>query len=212
MKLFILKVTSVMALTMGSIVAVEGAETASGASVDSAVESADFLPVFRSQVGMAARRSGPGASYRSTEGTSSYNCNNSTPGGDRIIRYPFTAPDNRVLDSVRVWGVKGVNTQDLGLAAYRSCMSQSDVLPTTQQLGSVTLTSTGGQFVSTLNLADEAPLNLDCKYWLEVTFGSSAAACALSNTNLRIYKMRVQSLRLDPDPIFRDRFSNDPLN
>lgn len=159
---------------------------------------------FRSQVGMGARRSGPAARYRSADGAASYNCNNTVAGGDRAIRYPFTVPNSRVLEWVRVWGVKGENTADLSLRVHRSCMAQSDVTPTTSVLAQTTLTTTGGQFSTTLSTGNDVPDNLDCKYWLEVVFGSNATACASSHTNLRIYKMRTQSRM--PDRIFRHGF------
>lgn len=159
---------------------------------------------FRSQVGMGARRAAPTARYRSADGASSYNCNNTAAGGERIIRYPFTVPDSRVLEWVRVWGVKGASTSDLTLNVHRSCMSQDQVSPTTSLLVGTTLTSTGGQFSTTLLAGNDVPENLNCKYWLEVVFGSSATACAASHLNLRIYKMRIQTLM--PDRLFRHGF------
>ncbi len=159
---------------------------------------------FRSQVGMGARRSGPAARYRSADGASSYNCNNTVAGGDRAVRYPFTVPDSRFLEFVRVWGVKGVDTADLSLRVHRSCMTQSEVIPTTSVLVETTLTSTSDQFSTTLNTVSDQPDNRDCKYWLEVEFGSNATACATAHTNLRIYKMRIQS-RMS-DRIFRHGF------
>lgn len=161
---------------------------------------------WQSQVGMAARRSGPGARYRSADGTSSYNCNNTTSGGERIIRYPFMVQDTSALEWVRVWGVKGANTADLFLNVYSSCMSQTEVTPTTTSLGQTTFTSTGGQFSTPIFLNNHSPQNLNCKYWLEVRFGDSSTACAANHLDLRIYKMRVQSRR--PDLLFHDRFSN----
>ncbi|TVQ40946.1 MAG: hypothetical protein EA370_02990 [Wenzhouxiangella sp.] len=165
-----------------------------------------FVSVFRPQVGTAARRSGRDARFLSTEGTASYNCNNTSPGGARIIRYPFSVPDSRLLDSVRVWGVKGANTQPLTMTVYRSCMSQSQFVPTTNVLAVAVLNTNPGQFVQSLNVGNESPLSLDCRYWLEIQFGDSAQACASSNANLRIFKMRVESLAPAPDPIFHDRF------
>ncbi|MBX3724545.1 MAG: hypothetical protein KF823_01330 [Xanthomonadales bacterium] len=159
---------------------------------------------FRSQVGMGARRAAPSARYRSSDGTSSYNCNNNAAGGERTIRYPFTVPDSRVLEWVRVWGVKGASTSDLTLNVHRSCMAQSQVTPTTDLIVGTTLTSTSGQFSTTLFAGNNVPNNLDCKYWLEVVFGSNATACAANHVNLRIYKMRIQTLM--PDRLFRHGF------
>lgn len=159
---------------------------------------------FRSQVGMGARRAAPSARYRSSDGTSSYNCNNIVAGGERTIRYPFTVPDSRVLEWVRVWGVKGASTSDLTLSVQRSCMSPTQVNPTTSQLVGTTLTSTGGQFSTTLFAGNDVPDNFNCKYWLEVVFGSNATACAASHVDLRIYKMRIQTLM--PDRLFRHGF------
>lgn len=153
---------------------------------------------------MGARRSGPGARYRSADGAASYNCNNTAAGGDRAIRYPFTLPDARVLEFVRVWGIKNASTADLTFRVHRSCMAQSAVTPDTTQLATTTLTSTSGQFSTTLNTANDVPSNLDCKYWLEVVFGSNATACALNHTDLRIYKMRIQTRM--PDRLFRHGF------
>lgn len=172
----------------------------SGVPTDLGFYRQDFL----SQVGMGARRSGPAARYRSADGASSYNCNNTVAGGDRAIRYPFTIPNSRVLEWVRVWGVKGTNTADLTLRVHRSCMSQSEVSPTTSTLAQATLTSTSDQFSTTLNTGNDVPENLDCKYWLEVVFGDNATACAAAHTNLRIYKMQTQSQM--PDRIFRHGF------
>lgn len=160
---------------------------------------------YRSQVGMGARRSGPAARFRSADGASSYNCNNTVAGGDRAIRYPFTVPNSRVLEWVRVWGLKGENTADLTLRVHRSCMAQSELTPTTTVLAQTTLTSTGGQFSTTLFSGNDEPDNLNCKYWLEVVFGTdTSTGCASNHLNMRIYKMRTQSLM--PDRIFRHGF------
>ncbi|MBX3725901.1 MAG: hypothetical protein KF823_08285 [Xanthomonadales bacterium] len=160
---------------------------------------------FRPIVGMAANPENNTAAYRGGSGnTGAYTCANTAAGGGRVIRYPFTVPDARDLQFVRIWGFKSTGTADTTLRVRRSCMTQAQVDPTTDILGSVNITSTDGAFSAFLNLANELPNNLNCRFWAEIEFGSSATACASGTQDLRIDRVRVHSLLRER--IFRGTF------
>lgn len=160
---------------------------------------------FRPIIGMAAQPAAHTAAYRGGNGaTGAYNCANTAPGGSRTIRYPFTVPNARALEFVRIWGFKGPDTADTTLRVRKSCMSQDDVDPVTTILDTLTITGQPGQFSALTSLGDDQPSNLDCRYWVELEFGSSATACATTTSNLRIERIRVQSLL--EERIFRGTF------
>jgi len=160
---------------------------------------------FRPIIGMAAQPAAHTAAYRGGTGaTGAYNCANTAPGGSRTIRYPFTVPDARALEFVRIWGFKGADTADTTLRVRRSCMSQAQVDPATTILDEVNITGAPGQFSALAVLSSDQPSNLDCRYWAELVFGSTTAACATNTSNLRIERIRVQSLL--EERIFRGTF------
>lgn len=186
-----------------AVLAMFGSNTMHAEEVDLRGASLNHQTDFRGWVGMAAQPADHTARYVSSGGTSSYNCNNAVAGGQRTIRYPFTVPDSRELQFVRVWGEKGANTSDVQLSVRRSCMAQEDVVPVTTTLGSASETGAPGHFTSLVVVGD-VPDNLDCRYWLQVDFGTSATACASSPSSLRITKVRSHSVMLDR--IFRGTF------
>lgn len=192
--------TVALALT---VLAMLGSNTMRAEEVDLRGASQNHQTDFRGWVGMATQPADHTARYVSSGGASSYDCNNIVAGGERIIRYPFTVPDSRELQFVRVWGEKGANTSDIELSVRRSCMAQSDVTPVTTTLGSASETGAPGHFTSLVEVGD-VPNNLDCRYWLQVEFGTSATACATSPSNLRITKVRSHSVM--SDRIFRGTF------
>lgn len=157
---------------------------------------------FRPFIGMAAQPAEDTAAYRGVTGA--YSCANLAAGGSRVIRYPFTVPDARALQFVRVWGFKTTGTADTTMLVRRSCMTGIEVNPTTVTLADTTVTSTTGAFTAVLSLGTELPLNVDCRYWVEVEFGSSAQACGSGTQDLRIDRVRVQSLL--GDRVFRGNF------
>lgn len=156
-------------------------------------------------IGMAAQPAAHTAAYRGGTGaTGAYNCANTAAGGSRTIRYPFTVPNARALEFVRIWGFKGADTADTTLRVRKSCMTQAQVDPVTTILDEVTITGAPGQFSTLAVLGSDQPDNLDCRYWVELVFGSSAQACATNTSNLRIERIRVQSLL--QNRIFRGTF------
>lgn len=157
-----------------------------------------FVPI----IGIAAQPADHTAAFRG--GTGSYACHNLSPGGSRIIRYPFTVPDARTLQFVRLWGFKGASTADTTARVRRTCMSQTQLDPVTVILDTTTVTGSPGPFTAALSLGTETPSNLDCRYWVEIEFGPSSQACASTALSLRIERIRVQSLL--GDRIFRGSF------
>jgi hypothetical protein len=158
---------------------------------------------FRGQVGMAGQPSSSEASYRSFGGTSAYSCTNFAAGGARQVRYPFTLPQDRYLEWVRVWGRKAEGTTDVTLRLRKSCMSQSQTVPSTVTLTTQQVTGAAGEFSHTLSVFETVD-NLNCKYWVDVDFGPNTEACSTNAEQLAIYKIRTQSLL--PDQIFWDGF------
>ncbi len=157
---------------------------------------------FRPIIGMAAQPESHTAAFRGNNG--SYNCANTAAGGDRVIRYPFTVPDARDLQFIRIWGFKTTGTAATTLRVVRSCMDQTQVDPTTDVLGTTNITSTDGAFSALVSLGAETPTNLDCRYWTEIQFGTSTTACAAGLQDLRIDRVRVHSLLRER--IFRGTF------
>lgn len=158
---------------------------------------------FQSWVGMGGQPGSSQASFRSFDGTSAYSCNNLAPGGDRKVRYVFTLPQGELLEFIRVWGRKVAGTPDVTLRVRRSCMSQSQTVPSTVTLATQQVTGNAGEFSQTLAVNDTVD-NLNCKYWMDVEFGPDTQACAASFSDLAIYKIRTQNPL--PDQIFWDRF------
>lgn len=158
---------------------------------------------FKSWVGMGGNPGSSQASYRSFGGTSAYSCTNHATGGDRKVRYVFTLPHGEVLEWVRVWGRKVAGTTDVTLRMRRSCMSQTQTVPTTVLLSTVLVEGNAGEFSETLPVNDTVN-NLDCKYWMDVDFGPTTEACSATTGELAIYKIRTQNPL--PDQIFWDRF------
>lgn len=194
-----------MKITCIAVLAVAGAlHLAPATAEDAGIAAIDGFHnnEFRPIIGMAAQPQSHTAAFRGNNGA--YTCANTAVGGDRIIRYPFTVPDARTLQFVRIWGFKTTGTPDTTLRVVRACMSQNQVDPTTEELAATTITTTSGQFTSVLSLGAETPSNLDCRYWTEVRFGTSATACGSSTQDLRIDRIRVQSLL--GERIFRGTF------
>ncbi len=165
---------------------------------------------FVGWVGMAAEPSEHTAQFRSSsDGSSSYNCGNTAAGGSRLIRYPFTIPNLRTFEFVRIWGEKAASTADLTMRLKRSCMLISQVDPDVTTLGTTTTTGAPGLFSSLITVTSgEVPNNVSCRYWLEVEFGSTGQACAPNTQALRIMKIRLQN-RVS-DRIFRSAFRAAP--
>jgi hypothetical protein len=188
-----------------AILAISGALASSAAHAEDAALAAiagAHNEEFRSIIGMAAQPEDHTAAYRGSTGA--YVCANTTSGGGRVIRYPMTVPDARTFEFVRIWGFKTTGTADTTARLRRSCMSQSQVDPTTVVLDTVNITSTTGQFTALLFGDPTTPFNLDCRYWVEFEFGPSTQACAAGIQDLRIERLRVQS-RMG-DRIFRGSF------
>jgi hypothetical protein len=158
---------------------------------------------FRSWVGMGGQPGSSEAKFRSFGGTSAYSCANFAAGGDRKVRYVFTLPQGEFLEWVRVWGRKVDGTADVTLRLRRSCMSQSQTVPSTVTLSSTQIEGNVGEFSETLPVNVTID-NLDCKYWMDVEFGPNSQACSASTGDLAIYKIRTQNPL--PDLIFWDRF------
>lgn len=190
-------------LFLGSVIAIAGTAWAQTDDTEIRGLNGNFNVDFQGWVGMAAQPGSHTAQYVTSGGTSSYNCVNSEPGGSRSVRYPFTLPDSRYLEFVRVWGDKLGNTADLELSLIRSCMSQNDVDPVTSTLDSMSVTGAPGAFSALLGGDVDTPNNLDCRYWLAVEFGSPATACATGGV-LRITKIRTHGTMYDR--IFRGTF------
>lgn len=161
---------------------------------------------FVGWVGMAAEPSEHTAQFRSgNDGSSSYNCGNTAAGGSRLIRYPFTIPNLRTFEFVRIWGEKAASTADLTMRLKQSCMLISQVDPDVTTLGTTTTTGAPGLFSSLIVLpSGQTPNNTSCRYWLEVEFGSNTQACAPNTQALRIMKIRAQNTV--SDRIFRSAF------
>lgn len=157
---------------------------------------------FRPIIGMAGQPASDSAAYRSNSG--SYNCGNTAAGGDRVVRYPFTVPNVRNFQFVRIWGTKMADTADTTFRLRRTCMDQDNTVPATVILGTATVTTTDGPFSAVLFGDPDSPLNLNCRYWVEAEFGSSAQPCGPTSTSLRLERIRVQSLLTER--IFRGTF------
>ena len=179
----------------------------SGSRGSPGINNTDFI----GWVGMAAEPSAHTAAFRGgSDNSSSYNCANTAAGGSRLIRYPFTLPDLREFEFVRIWGQKLASTADLDMRLKRSCTVFLDPdAPVVTTLGTTSLAGAPGYFSSLISVpGTEVPDNALCRYWLEVEFGSTAQACAPNTQSLRIMKVRLQSTV--GDRIFRSAFRAAP--
>src|SRR5690606_39177850 len=108
----------------------------SGSRGSPGINNTDFI----GWVGMAAEPSAHTAAFRGgSDNSSSYNCANTAAGGSRLIRYPFTLPDLREFEFVRIWGQKLANTADLDMRLKRSCAALSPNDPVVTTLGTTSL-------------------------------------------------------------------------
>lgn len=204
---------NLMKLLAVSASALFGLSTATGVHADEAdargapnQSNNDFV----AWIGMAAEPATHTARYRGTNDLAGgYSCHNIAAGGNRLIRYPFTLPNLRDFDFVRIWGNKAADTANPTMRLKRSCMLTSQTDPDVTTLGTTSVTGAPGDFSTLINIpGEEIPNNSSCRYWLEVEFGSTGEACASTFDRLVIRNIRLQS-RLT-DRIFRSAFRAAP--
>lgn len=133
-----------------------------------------------------------------------YQCMNAaTRNTPHIVRYPFTMPDSYKIAFVNVHGRSTADAPPATIRVLKSCMTQNALNPTTTELASATPSPNADGYYIRSMLVDDAPINVDCRYWTEVRFDISAVPCTTGTS----YVQKVFIEANMPDRIFRGMFN-----